>query len=426
MIINCTTIPSGTGALAITTGTGSAASSTFRKNSHGLYAARSAYLNIQGGHYENHQYGIFLDAVYQSTIMPGYFLTQGTGAWGLYLAGACRRIVTGGFGADVQSGGSGDVYFGILSKGIILHGGHGATGYTFTNRSPDSYVLTSEDDNPIILKMKTSSAQGVYLESSHATAAYIYAVNSSTTGDMGYSLSVNGWTLEFYLQQSTGDVIWKSVGQGKFFGLYGSGGDRSDQRLFWATSDGQKVWSIGPTTGQMTGSDAEANLTEDRYDDAGTLIGNARTVNRATGQQTMTGTLGSPVISLKSTATNDDPEEKLVQGRIATTDATVTTIHTFAIPSDTVMMIKAMVQARQTGGSGTTGHGASYEIAATYRNIGGTVTLIGSVEKVAAEDNASWDADFSISTTNALLRVTGEASKNITWHMTSRTYQVGS
>lgn len=188
----------------------------------------------------------------------------------------------GGFGSDVQAGGSGDIYFGPLTKAMILHGGHGATGYTFTNRSPDSYVLTSEDDNPLILKMKSSSAQPVYLGSSHAAAAYIYSVNTSTTGDMGYSLSVNGWTLEFYLQQSTGNIVWKSTGQSKFFGLYGSGGDRADQRLFWATNDGQKTISIGPTTGQMTGLDVEADYTVDLYDDAGTLIGSGLSIIRAT------------------------------------------------------------------------------------------------------------------------------------------------
>lgn len=288
--INASAAIASAGAMTIVTGTGAgtngtygaSTTSTFRKNSHGLYAARSAYINVQGGHFENHTFGIFLDATYQSTIMPGYFLTQGTGAWGLYCAGNCRRIVMGGFGSDVQPGGAGDVYFGPLTKGMILHGGHGATGYTFTNRSEDSYVLTSEDDNPIIMAMKSSSVNPITVTGSNATEVYISATNSSTSGVAGYRLSVNGWTKDFYLEQTTGNIVFKSSGAGKFIGLYGAGADRADQRLFWASSDGQKAWEIGPTTGVMAGADVEADFAAFGYDDAGTNPYTALSIIRST------------------------------------------------------------------------------------------------------------------------------------------------
>ena len=111
------------------------------------------------------------------------------------------------------------------------------------------------------------------------------------------------------------------------------------------------------------------------------------------------------------------------QNRVTTTNATVTTIDTFATGSNTNYDITVKINARQTGGSGTTGHGASYKMTATFRNIAGTVTQIGTTTYLAThEDNAAWNADFSISGTNILTRVTGEASKNITWHLYSFEY----
>jgi hypothetical protein len=132
-------------------------------------------------------------------------------------------------------------------------------------------------------------------------------------------------------------------------------------------------------------------------------------------------TAGSEVFRLDTTATNDDPNYKVFQNRVATTDATVTTLQTIAITASNTYQIEARVQARRTGGtSGTAEDGASYVVRGTYKTVAGTVTLIGAVTAdYTAEDQAAWDATLTISGTNVLVRVTGAANNNVTWHSTT-------
>lgn len=139
-------------------------------------------------------------------------------------------------------------------------------------------------------------------------------------------------------------------------------------------------------------------------------------------------TLGSAIYSLSSTATNDDPIEYLYQNRVATTDGTQTTIHTFTVPSSTSYMIEAYVTARRTGGSsGTAEDGAGYVIRGIYKNTAGTVAIIGAVNAdFTAESQAGWDATFTTSGATVLCRVTGATNNNVTWHMTARVWQVAS
>lgn len=137
-------------------------------------------------------------------------------------------------------------------------------------------------------------------------------------------------------------------------------------------------------------------------------------------------TLGNAVTTVQSLATNDDPTEYTYQNRVATTDATVTTLHTFTIPASTTYMITAYVVARRTGGaSGTAEDGAGYVIRGTYKNVAGTATLIGSVTAdYTAESVAGYDATLDVTGATARLRVTGVATTNITWHMTARVWMV--
>lgn len=137
-------------------------------------------------------------------------------------------------------------------------------------------------------------------------------------------------------------------------------------------------------------------------------------------------TLGSEVHRIETVATNDDVAEKVFQGRAATTDATATTILTLATITDSVKMIEVKVAARRTGGTGgTAGDGAGYARVATFKNIAGTVSQIGSTQDNATHENqAGWDISFSISGTNVLVQVTGAADNNITWHATARVYEL--
>jgi hypothetical protein len=134
---------------------------------------------------------------------------------------------------------------------------------------------------------------------------------------------------------------------------------------------------------------------------------------------------GTVVQRLTSEATNDNPIEQVVQNRVATTDATVTTIHTFTVPASTTYAIQAVVIARRTGGvSGTAEDGARYILNAVYKNAAGTATIIGAITVTADESVGGYDATFTTSGATVLCRVTGAATTNITWHMTARTWQV--
>lgn len=139
-------------------------------------------------------------------------------------------------------------------------------------------------------------------------------------------------------------------------------------------------------------------------------------------------TAGSAVTTLQSTATNDDPAEIVYQNRVATTDATVTTLHTFTIPASTTYMVEVRVTARRTGGTaGTTEDGAGYSRVATIKNAAGTATIIGAVATPwTMEDQAGWDCTIDVTGATARVRVTGAVDNNVTWHMTARVYAVGS
>lgn len=130
---------------------------------------------------------------------------------------------------------------------------------------------------------------------------------------------------------------------------------------------------------------------------------------------------------LVSEATNDNPIEEVVQNRVATTAAAITTLHTFTIPASTTYAIVATVTARRTGGAaGTAEDGARYVIYGTYKNVAGTATIIGSLTTMYDESVVTYAADLSVTGATVICRVTGVVNTNITWHMTARTYYVGS
>jgi hypothetical protein len=159
--INVTTAIAGGGAMTISTGTGAGTSSggsttsTFRKNNHGFYAARSAYINITGGHFENHLYGIFLDSVYDSVIAQGYILTQGAGAFGFYAAGVCQRVQVPMLGVDVQAGGTAAAYRGPLCIGVNWNR-PGA--YATVDRSANSFSTDTQNAGSTLVTLSSTGA----------------------------------------------------------------------------------------------------------------------------------------------------------------------------------------------------------------------------------------------------------------------------
>lgn len=137
-------------------------------------------------------------------------------------------------------------------------------------------------------------------------------------------------------------------------------------------------------------------------------------------------TLGDAVLKLASTATNDDPAEIRYQNRVTTTDATVTTLHTFTIAASNTVGLVVRVVARRTGGvAGTAEDGAFYDISCAVKNVAGTATLIGAVTVTAKEDQAGWDATVDVTGATARVRVTGATNNNVVWHMHATVMAVG-
>lgn len=140
-------------------------------------------------------------------------------------------------------------------------------------------------------------------------------------------------------------------------------------------------------------------------------------------------TLGSIVMRLFSTASGDDPIMDVIQNRITTTDATVTTLHTFTIPTSTTVGVLAFVTARRTGGSSGSAHdGAFYVRAAAIKGEAGTALGIGAGNAAIAtlEDQAGWEATFDVTSNTARLRVTGATNNTITWHVTALVFPLSS
>jgi hypothetical protein len=107
-----------------------------------------------------------------------------------------------------------------------------------------------------------------------------------------------------------------------------------------------------------------------------------------------------------------------VVGRAVTTDATATTLLSLSLLPSRTTLIRAQVLARRTGGSGGSAEdGAAYLLAATYKMVAGTPTLIGSITSIhSAEDQAGWNATLDVSGGNVRLRVTGAANNNVSWN----------
>lgn len=147
-----------------------------------------------------------------------------------------------------------------------------------------------------------------------------------------------------------------------------------------------------------------------------------------TGAVTIGGaTAGATALSISSTATNDDPNYIVRQTRVATTDATVTTIDTVTIAASNSYAIEARVVSRRTGGtSGAADDGAFHVRSCLVTTKSSVVTITGTTSVVTQEDQAGWDVTFTVSGSTVLIQVTGAANNNVTWHCTAIIQNVGS
>lgn len=148
--------------------------------------------------------------------------------------------------------------------------------------------------------------------------------------------------------------------------------------------------------------------------------------NTPTASLDLQATAGNEVMRISdgNATVGNGPIRQLFQYRVTTTDATQTTLATIAVPASTTLHVIAHVVARRTGGSaGTAEDGAGYMIVGTYKNVAGTATIIGAINALITQESvAGYDATFTLSGGNLLLRVTGVLNTNITWHATVEVY----
>lgn len=110
-------------------------------------------------------------------------------------------------------------------------------------------------------------------------------------------------------------------------------------------------------------------------------------------------------------------------GKFTTTDATAATAATIAIPTGKIVRIAAMWSAVETSG-GT--DRLMREAIAFFQNDSGVVTQKGTDTSIFNdEDDASWAATFSISSTNVLVRYQGDASNPCDWRIIAWATELG-
>lgn len=102
---------------------------------------------------------------------------------------------------------------------------------------------------------------------------------------------------------------------------------------------------------------------------------------------------------------------------IQTFNATIATLQTIAVPTDSVVLVETKVICRKSagGGVGSNGDGNTYVRIAKAKNIGGVVTLQTVQASFTAEDFSTHNATFDVSGTDLRVRVTGTASNTIDW-----------
>jgi hypothetical protein len=95
-------------------------------------------------------------------------------------------------------------------------------------------------------------------------------------------------------------------------------------------------------------------------------------------------------------------------GRILTDSASTasTAIVTYTTVPDTTVRVRTVTLARQIA-NGTVGDSASYESVATFKNVSGTVTQVGSTTAVVSHsDSADWGIAFTVDGGNVVLSAT--------------------
>lgn len=156
--------------------------------------------------------------------------------------------------------------------------------------------------------------------------------------------------------------------------------------------------------GAFLKSPTSANLAAAVTDETGTgalMFNNSPTV---AGTPTLSGTGTTTSNNAKGTCQDTNPVN------VQTTDATETTLDSFVVPSNAVVVASWVVSAIKSDAS----EGFGAVVGVTYRNQGGSLSAVGSPQ-IQVMESGSWDVGVSTSGTTVRLRVTGAAGTTIQW-----------
>lgn len=178
-----------------------------------------------------------------------------------------------------------------------------------------------------------------------------------------------------------------------------------------ASKGGTGLTALGSGVATMLGTFSSANIASACTDETGSgalVFGTSPTISAPTlsSTPTLSGASTSTSNDAKGTATDVNPVH------VQTTDATVTTLDSFTLASNTAVVVSWLICAVKSDLS----QAASYSVTACFKNNAGTVAQVGTTTTtVIGESDAAWDATADNSTTTIRLRITGKASTTIQW-----------
>lgn len=97
-----------------------------------------------------------------------------------------------------------------------------------------------------------------------------------------------------------------------------------------------------------------------------------------------------------------------------------------AIAAGESMLIEAFtVATRDSGSAGVAGDSAAYVSRAMFKNVAGTVSIVGSaVNDFEVEDQPAWDAQLVVNSNHPSLLVTGAVNNTIYWVVSLKCYKL--
>jgi hypothetical protein len=232
-------------------------------------------------------------------------------------------------------------------------------------------------------------------------------------------------------------TISASVGATGATGATGPAGTNGTNGATGATGSTGSQGPAGATGATGPAATLSSRLTAwDAYNTNGLLIQTStttwtnRTITSGGNPITITngdGTGGDPTIGFNGTYTGTFTASVglVTQGNITADDFNQnysSSVQTTGIGTQTVKTINTsseyvyMIEANVVAGRNDTNSGYTCKLRASYKNNGGTVTLIGSIIKEEASDfTGSANSTLTISGTNILVQVTGQAVTTIDW-----------